>query len=362
MYFRASIRPSVAAASLAALALSAGSASAGILSSNINQNIFGANYGISIYRVANDIAGQGPSGSTAGRLEPEGMVFHNGTLYVSGDGSSAETNGFLAAYSGGNIAGPATALGRFTATVGANTAAFGPEGITVNTRSSGYGSFSGSTPRIIGADNVVSPVSARVTATYNLSTNSLDGVQPVPFAVNSDDVTYVPGADAASDRLAFLDGTNTGSPARPTLVYYNTAEPTIAPTGLNSFKLPLGAKGLVHLSAADAALFSPNATGAGILVASSPETDPDTLQLLPNRLSLFSLTGTLIAESTLISGTNFVGRFGNLESLAFDSVTKTLFLGDEQGTSSQIATLTIPAPGSALAFGLAAAALRRRRR
>lgn len=341
----------------------AASARAGDFSATINQNIFGSNYSIDIYRVANDILGRTGAGSTAGRLEPEGMVFYNGVLYVSGDGSAAETNGFLAAYPAGNLGASPDVLGRYTVTVGNNTAAYGPEGITVNTRGSGYGSFASGPGRLVGVDNVVSPVSSRVLGVMELSgggmTDTFSG-----FAVNADDIAFVPGTSAASDRFAIIDGTNVRdtptSSAYNRLIWY-TADDSPVPTGA-SFAIPLGAKGMLFLPAADAALFSPLATGDSILIASSPESDAVTLESFINRLSLYSLDGTLLAESTLITGPGIVGRFGNIEALAFDSATRRLFIGDETGLNSQIAVLTIPAPGlAAMGLGLAGLVVRRRR-
>jgi hypothetical protein len=348
----------------AAMALFTGSAAmAGIPSATINQNIFGSNYNVSIFRVGGDIVGRTGAGANAGRLEPEGMVFHNGTLYVSGDGSTAETNGYLAAYSGGNLAASPSVQGRFTATVGSNTAAFGPEGLAVNTRGSGYGSFTGGAGRIVGADNVVSPVSTRVLGVYDLDTTTLTNTIPA-FPVNADDITYVPGASASEDRFALIDGTDvrsspTGS-AFNNLVWYTAGNTPVA-TGA-SFPIPLGAKGLLYLSAADAALFSPLATGDSLLVASSPASDSVTLESFINRLSLYSLDGTLIAQSNIVTGAGIVGRFGNIEALAYDSSTRRLFLGDEASGNSQIAVLTIPAPGvGAMLLAFAGVVSRRRR-
>lgn len=334
-----------------ALVAAAGAANAGVLSSTLtNKNIFGGIYNIDVYRVATDLSSQGLS-PAAGRLEPEGMVFFNNTLYVTGDGSTAEANGYLAAYAGGNIASSPTGQ-RFTVTIGSNTAAYGPEGVTVNTRGSGYGSFGvGSAPRLVGVDSVVSPVSQRVLGQMNTGGPSVDS--PINNALfNFDDIAYIPGADAASDRFAVIDA----SGGSVQLSYYTTAA-SPAPTGIGSFALPTQAKGLLYLPASEAALFSPLATGDSLLVAISPEFAGD-----ENILSLYSLSGSLIASSGLGAAGTGVGRLGNIESLAYDSVTKRLFIGDENGASSQIAVLTIPGPGAAMmvvAGGLVG--LRRRR-
>jgi hypothetical protein len=343
-------RLNVSASAAVAMVLASGSAQAGVLSASVPFHpIFGENYTIDIYRVAADLSSQGLS-PAAGRLEPEGMVFHNGTLYVSGDGTPAETNGYLAAYAGGILSGLPTPQ-RFTVSVTnpSATAAYGPEGITVNTRGSGYGSFAGGQPTLVGVDNVISPVSRRVLAAMNTAAGTVDS-PVVNGAFNYDDITFVPGADAASDRFFVIDAST------DTVVGRFLSTSGMFETVGGTFPLPEQAKGVVFLSAADAALFSPLATGDSLLVAVSPDFAGDT-----NKLELYSLTGTLLASSSLPSGTG-VGLFGNIESVAFDTATKRLFIGDENSSSSQIAVLTIPGPG-AVGLGLVAGlAVARRRR
>jgi len=309
------------------------------------QSIFGNSYSIDIHRVGSDFSA---SPGTGTRLEPEGMVFHDGTLYVSGDGTGSETNGYLAAYAGGDVRFLPSAIGPFSSSNALGTSArFGGEGITVNTRGAGFGSFAGTTPNIVGVDNVIGGV-GRQLAVQNLSTTTVQN--QLNAFINADDLTFVPGTDASSDRFAILDGT---API-PVLSFFSAGA---TPTALGStFALPLGAKGLLYLSAADAALFSTLATGPAILVASSPDGVQTT-----NRLTLFSLTGTQLENSSLPTGVG-AGLFGNIEALAFDSPTRRLFIGDETGASSQIAVLTIPTPSIAALLGLAGLAAARRRR
>jgi len=308
-----------------------------------NQNIFGNSYNLDIFRVATDL----PTG-TGARLEPEGMVFHNGVLYVSGDGTGTETNGYLARYAGGDLRFSPTAAGPFSSSNAAGTTGrFGPEGITVNTSGQGYGSFSGSTPNLVGVDNVTGGV-GRQLAVMNLSSTTVQN--QVNGFVNADDITFVPGPVGGADRFAIIDGTA----AIPAVAFYTTAAmPTVIGTGFN---LPLGAKGLMFLSAADAALFSPLATDDALLVASSPDGVATS-----NRLSLYLLNGTLLGESALPTGLG-AALLGNIEALAFDSATRRLFIGDETGANSQIAVLTIPSPsGLAMVALIVAMAARRRR-
>lgn len=324
-----------------ALAFSA-SAQAGALFSVINnQNLFGSTYSIGIYRIGTDLLPNGP------RLEPEGMVFHNGTLYVSGDAgataSPAESNGYVAAYAGGDLSVTPTALGQFSSA----GRAFGPEGITINTRGSGYGSFTGSQPNIVAVDSAGGSV-GRVLTVFNTSTTTVQDTQS--GFLNTDDIAYVPGASAGDDRFAIIDGATTP----PSVKYFSTGStPAALPGGFN---LVNQAKGLLYLPQAEAALFTPLATTDVLLVGVSPDFVGDT-----NKLLMFRLDGTLIASADLPAGTG-AGLLGNVEALAYDSVTKRLFIGDENNTSSQIAVLTIPAPGAAGLLGLGMLAMGRRRR
>jgi hypothetical protein len=339
---------SVVAVAAAVVASVAGAASAGVLAQTIpNTNIFGSLYGVELYRVGGDLiaSGGGP------RLEPEGLAFHNGVLYASGDGPAGETNGFLAAYAGGNLGAAPTAFGRFTVAAVPSPLPVGGEGLAINTRGSGYGSFTGITPKIATVDNPGGTV-GRILGVHNLSSNQMESVVPA-FPVNSDDITFVPGAasDGSQDRFALINAANT--PA--VITWYSTAN-TPAPTSGVSFSLPLGAKGLTFIPAASANLFLPGTNQDVLLVASSPEGAFTT-----NRLTLFTLDGLQLGESVLPTGANGQA-FGNVEALAFDPVTNRLFLGDETANFGQIGVIVIPSPASAglLALG-GLAALRRRR-
>lgn len=341
------VRHAVGAASLFALA---GTSVAGTLFGTLpNQNVFGSSYNIEIYRVATDLSSQGLT-PPAGRVEPEGMTFYNGTLYVASDGAAAEANGYLAAYAGGNL-GAAPTGQRFTVTSGANSAAYGPEGLTVNTRGSGFGSFApGGAARFVAIDSVIAPVSQRILGAMNTGNGQVeDGIASTTF--NYDDIAYVPGASAAQDRFAVIDAS--GAP----VVRFLTTDSSPTLVG-GSFALPTNSKGMVFLPAADAALFSSLATGDSLLISTG---GVNISGVLFNRLSLYSLDGALIATSTIDAATGSVG-FGEIEALAFDSATRRLFLGYENGASSQIGVFTVPTPGAAGVLGLAGLVLARRRR
>lgn len=347
--------------SAAALLAAAGAVNAGTLVTTSTQTIFSSTYSVHVYRVATDLSSQGLS-PAAGRVEPEGMTFFNGNLYVASDGTTAESNGYLAVYPGGSLS---TAGGpvRYSITngVGAN-AAFGPEGITVNTRGSGYGSFgTGSAPRFVGVDSVVSPVSGRWLGAMNSSTGVVeDGYNDATSssANNYDDIAFVPGATAASDRFVVIDAAGT----QPTLRSFNAAftaasGPTVDASPTRT--LPFGAKGLTFIPAADAALLSNAATTDCLLVAISP----DASNAQANNFLVLYDAQTLAPVASMGASPFTAGLFGNIESLAYDPATRQLFIGDENSASSQIAVFTVPAPGAAsLLVGAGLLAARRRRR
>ncbi len=333
--------------SCAVLALAAAPASAGTFGTSVNATLFGKQYKLDFYRIAGDLAGSGP------QLQPEGMAWYNGTLYVSGDagaaaapGGGSETNGYLAAYAGGTLTAAPAAIGQF-ATSGQ---ALGPEAITVNTRGSGYGSFAGPTPSFVVIDSAGAPV-GRVIAVENAAGPSVTNI--VGPAPNADDLAFVPGATAAQDRFAVID-------ADVNQVRWFSTDPT--PTALpGAFPISPEAKGMVYLTQAQAALFTPLATTDCLMLSLKTSATQQQLQL-------YKLDGTLLGTSTLPSGvaaTPTAGTIGNAEALAFDPATNRLFIGDETALNSQIVVATqIPEPGAAnlLAIGAAcvAAAVRRR--
>lgn len=320
---------------LAALtAAVAGGARAGTLFSTVaNQNLFGNTYPMDIYRVANDLQPLGP------RLEPEGMTWYNGNLYVTGDASAVttptESNGYVAVYPNGDLSLTPTPLGQF-ATGGR---AIGAEGVTINTRGAGYGSFPGVAPLLTVVDNAGGSV-GRILAALDPAGPSVGQIQS--GFINSDDIAYVPGASAASDRFAVLNGGTTP----PSIVWFSTdATPLALPGG---FDLEEEAKGLVYLPKSQAKLFSSLADADCLMVGVGPNNDN------LNKLRLYDLAGNLLDSATIAAGTG-PGLLGAIEALAFDPVSRTLFLGDENGASSQIAKITVPEPASALLLGLAAA-------
>lgn len=329
----------------AALALAAiGGANAGTLFATVpNQPLFGTTTEMNIYRVATDLQPSGP------QLEPEGMTWYNGTLYVTGDAGAVsapiESNGYIAAYVGGNIGASPTPLGQFST----GGRAIGAEGITVNTRGSGYGSFTGSTPRFSVVDSAGGTV-GRILAALDPTGPSVQDIQS--SFLNSDDIAYVPGVSAATDRFAFIDGAS--SP--PSIKWYSTDATPAALSG--GFNLEDQAKGLLYLSKNDAQLFSSLANSDCLMVAVGPTGSQNF-----NKLRLYDLSGNLIASSALPTGTG-PGLLGGVEDLAFDPVTRTLYLGDENGVNSQIAVLSVPEPAScvslAVAAGLLALVVRRR--
>jgi MYXO-CTERM domain-containing protein len=339
------IRPMLISASVACTVVTL-SAQAGSLNNAFSTSMFGLTRPVSVYRVGGDLAPSGP------RLEPEGMVWFNGDLYASGDANTlatpGESNGFIARYIGGNLASTPVAVGQFTVVNGtAGARPVGPEGITVNTRGSGYGSFAGSQPTLVAVDGFSTPT-GRIVTTLNTANGTTAGTIGA-YPINSDDIAFVPGADAASDRFAFIDGTGGANQLR----FVSAADGFTALSG--TFNLPNQSKGLVYLPASEAAWFG--FAQDAFLVAISPDFAGDT-----NKLNLYSITGTLLASEALPTGNAASGLFQNAESLAWDPATQRLFIGDENGATSQIAVVTVPTPGAATMLGLGALAATRRRR
>ncbi len=330
-------------AAAAALLAFAGSANAGtLLGVPTVNNVFGSSYSVAIYRVAGDLSGQTLS-PAAGRLEPEGMVWYNGALYVTGDGTTAEANGYMAAYAGGAL-GSAPAATRLTATLGATTAAYGPEGITINTRGIGVGAASNT---FVGIDSVIAPVSTRILATMPITGGTVGNVQ-TGATLNYDDIAFVPGAaaDGSLDRFAVIESTSNGV----RLTYLAAA--TGLPTGANQFNLDAQDKGLLFLPAVEADLLRPGTGQDVLLVAQSAQFAGD-----DNRLFMYTLAGSLLETAVLPAS-----LFSNAEALAYDPIGKRLFIGDENSGSSNITVFTVPAPGAlSLLVGAGLLASRRRR-
>lgn len=224
----------------------------------------------------------------------------------------------------------------------------GPEGITVNTRGIGYGSFSGSNLSVVAVDGSSSPT-GRILTTLNTTTNTTSGTVG-SYPINSDNIAFVPGiaSDGSQDRFAVIDGSNGNNQMR----FVSAAD---GRTALSFFSLPNQSKGLVYLPASEAAWFG--FAQDAFLVAITPDFAGDT-----NKLNLYSITGVLLASEILPTGNAASGLFHATESLAWNPATQQLFIGDENGMSSQIAVVTVPAPGVAALLGLGALAAGRRRR
>lgn len=317
-----------------ACAGTATAALAGNVTDSGSVSLYGNSYPIITWNINAD-----STGNTGATFGAEGMTFHNGTLYVSHDHNSIRANGQLVKYTPG-ATGDLTSFTR-TAMGSSTVGVFGPEGITVNTSGSGYGSFaSGDTANIVGIDsrtNTGNPFGAF--GTVNSDTGVFSGqISPVDSV---DDITWVgslgkflivvdtPNSDLSSAR--FLDGT------------------TLAQSG-SSFNLVNGAKGVTTVSNAFASSLAGVTfdTAEVLLVISEFET-----------ISFFDTNG--VARGGEISLSSYLSNATNeTESIAVDEVNNLIFLGDEGGRAVHV--VTVPAPSALALLGLGGIIASRRRR
>lgn len=325
-----------------AIASLAGSALAGTQIATNVVNLYGNNYSVASFNVISDV---GIGGTT---LQPEGMTFYNGTLYVAGDRDNGETRGNLVAYAGGVITTPTRiALGTALDSDAGSNQNWGPEGITVNTSGSGYGSFSSGPGRLAGVEGAGRD-RAGVINLADGSVTDLVGNAPEIFG-NYDDLAF----SASADAFFALDGDNAASP----LVRLNKF--TLAVEGTVVANWGGGnAKGLTMISKAFAEALTGTSilTAQAFLVALKDGTGP----LGVNRLAVADLNGNIIGLQQAFNLTGLGSRASEIEALAVDEATNRIFVGDE-GTRT-IHVFTIPAPSAVALLGLAGVVVGRRRR
>lgn len=96
--------------------------------------LFGRVWHVTSYFVQDDLLASSKEDTF---LEPEGLAFRSGVLYVSGDREDDETSSRLALYNY-PVGGPLS-FNRFVQMPNTSPNWWGPEGITFNTSGSGYG-------------------------------------------------------------------------------------------------------------------------------------------------------------------------------------------------------------------------------
>jgi hypothetical protein len=327
---------------LIAVAGLASSALAGTQIATNVVNLYGNNYSVASFNVITDV---GIAGTT---LQPEGMTFYNGTLYVAGDRDNGETRGNLVAYAGGTLTAPTRiALGTALDSDAGSNLNWGPEGITVNTSGSGYGSFSSGPGRLAGVEGAGRDRAGVINLADGTVTD-LIGNAPQVFG-NFDDLAFSSDADA----FFAVDGDLASSP----LVRLNKF--TLAVEGTVVANWGGGnAKGLAVISKAFAEALTGTTilTNQAFLVALKDGTGP----LGVNRLAVADLNGNIIGGQQAFNLLGLGARASEIEALAVDEATNRIFVGDE-GTRT-IHVLTIPTPSSLALLGLAGLAGARRRR
>jgi len=325
---------------IAALAGIASVASAGSLTTTQNVTLWGNSYSVKSYNVAGDLG--------AGlQLQPESMHFYNGVLYVGGDRDAGETNGNLAAYNLGNVGAAPTVRAIADASDNGTLRKWGPEGITVNTSGSGYGSFASGGPKLVSVEGA----GRRRAGVINLGSSpapveNIIGNSPDPAFQNLDDISF----SSAADIFFGIDGDGSGNTVR------RLNKNTLAVE--SSFTLVTGgAKGMTVISAAFAQLLTGVSinTSQALLFAQKDGTGAAGV----NRLSVYDTNGNIIGseQGFNLSG---LGISSEIEAIGVDEATGRIWVGDE--AARHIHEFTIPAPGSVgLLVGGALIAGRRRR-
>lgn len=311
---------------LLALAGAAVPALAGTIVSTGTLPLFGSNYQVATWRVAGDA---GPASTAFGA---EGMTFHNGTLYVSHDHDANRAAGNLVLYTpgaAGDLSSPSRIL------MGNGPAGlWGPEGITVNTSGTGFGSWPSGSTRITG-------IETRGTDAFGVFDTGAPGsaMSPtLPALPALDDIAWTSSLDqfvgveegpTDTSFLRFYDKfTMTASAARPQVID--------------------GAKGLTVVSAGFASALTglPVSTAQAFLVVSEFD-----------GFAFYDTTGAAIGPALTL---NTYAPITELESVAVDEANFKIYLGDEAGLAIHV--VTVPTPAASALLGLAGLVGLRRRR
>jgi hypothetical protein len=309
-------------ASAVVLAPLAGAAGAGTIQATGTVDLFGTSYGVTQWRVLTD------AGTTA--FDPESLTFYGGTLYAGADHGSSSGAGRLVSYvpgSGADLSAPA-----FTQMGLDGSTNWGPEGITVNTSGSGYGSFGPGGFKISSFDG--NNVRTAVVNMDDLgSPKSLSSIQDAP---ESDDLVFVP----SRNQFGFI------LDADGSIEWYDS---NMTPAGQNTPTFT-EAKGITVVSSTWVmdAFGLASATAEVLLVVGKED----------NRLGFFDVNGTAIGsvQTLLPNGLTFA----EIEGVAVDEANNHIFLADEAALSIHV--ITVPAPSAIALLGLGALGVSRRRR
>lgn len=326
----------------------ASSVSAAVVGGTGSTTMFGRSYGITRWDLAGDL-GTGAAGTTLG-VPLEALTVHNGTLYVWGDNDPGQFEGRFLAYNTGATA--SLAAPQLISTTGDG---IGPEGITVNTSGSGFGSFSGNNLVITAVEGSNSSgirgtvaVTGNTAAVTNsgLNVNSPGG--PVRF--EPDDIAYLPG----TQQFAVLGRAN-GAGIRTVRLFDNN----LADTGVGfnvevagQFARP---RGMATIDGSFASFLTGiNLPNSNYLVIPNDRfTSGDASGT--RRLRIYDLSGNIVA-STLVP---FFSAAGDIQSIAIDNVNGIFYFGDQ---AQRVWSVAIPSPSGAAVVGLGLLAAARRRR
>ena len=305
----------------------AGAAQAGVVSGTGTLSLYGSNYGVTSWNIRSDA-----TGNPAHVFGAEGMTFHNGTLYVSHDHDANRAAGRLVRYTPG-AAGDLSAFN--TIQMGNGPAGlWGPEGITINTSGSGYGSFApGASVRVTG-------IETRGADSFGIFDTGAPGsnmITPVSASPALDDIAWV---GSLNSFVGVEDGSGDTS-------FLRDFDANTMAVQSSSFQVIDGAKGIAVVSAA----FAQALTGQTVATAQA--------FLVVGEFDGFAFYDTNGASIGLAQVLNAYAPINELESVAVDEANNLIFLGDEAGTSIHV--VQVPAPAGFALLGLGALVARRRR-
>ena len=273
-------------------------------------------------------------------LGPEGIAFRNSQLYLTGDWNETQNQIAVFDVSASGvltfnrairmpISNPPPAL--------PNNEMWGPEGVTFNTATTGYGS-NASQLITVEADQyllngstraLVHPTTGVVSGTGTWNVNGLGALQP-------DDIAYGP----LTQRLYVLGNDNAGQGI--IRVMTNADPPAYAGT---QFAVLARAKGVTVLSPAFARfLLSDNTISTEVLLVVA-KSDPVSMSAPHNRLAVYRPTGALIGtEQDLVwMREAYPGQpFQTSEGVAVDEANQILYISDEKANA--VFVLRVPPP------------------
>lgn len=322
------------AAFFMALAGAASCALAGNVTGSGTTSLYNRSYSVTTWNINAD-----STGNPAAVFGAEGMTFHNGVLYVSHDHNSNRGNGRLVSYvptASGNLASPSLIV------MGSGPAGtWGPEGITVNTSGSGYGSFGlGDSTRIVGIDS-------RGSGSFGVFNTGVAGSNgsALPVAGSYDDIAWV----GSVDKFGVVEEIADPLGLAPDSAVFRYVDKVSMVAESSAFAIPGGTKGVAVVSAAFASSLTGNnafSTAQALLFVTEFD-----------GLAFYDTNGNAIGSLLTLSD---YAAFGELESVAVDEANNLIFLGDEAGTAIHV--VTVPTPGALALLGMGGLLAGRRRR